>query len=74
MQRYLFVNQFGEGVGVDADSPRRAVELLQELLDRKWGYDPESEISEVNGDLHMIHTRVVWMSYKGEKNEDQQNA
>lgn len=71
--KYLFVNQFGEGVGIDADSSRRAVELLQELLDRKWGYDPESEISEVDGDLHMIHTRVVWMPYKGDQNGNTQN-
>lgn len=61
---FFFVTQNGDLLKITAENRRRATELLQELLDKRFGYDPESEVNE---QYVVAHTYMVWVPIEPER-------
>lgn len=61
---FFFATQNGDLLKITAENRRRATELLQELLDKRFGYDPESEVSD---QCVVVHTYMAWFPVEQER-------
>lgn len=64
MTDFFFATNDGDLLKIAAENRKRATELLQELLDKRFGYDSESEINE---QYVVVHTYMTWFPVEPER-------